>query len=62
MPSGTSSAVKSTRVPLSTAHTVHVIVIVPANAGSSDSKVDRLDHAIVGDDVEIAGLDDVGVG
>jgi hypothetical protein len=38
MPSGTSSAMMSTRVPPSTAVTAQVMVMVPAKAGSSDSK------------------------
>lgn len=38
MPSGTLSARTSTRVPRSSAVTFHVIVIVPAKAGSSETK------------------------
>ncbi len=38
MPSGTSVAVTVTRVPAPTASTIHVIVMVPANDGSSDTK------------------------
>ena len=60
MPLGTSSAVRSTRVPPSTAVTSHVMVIVPAKAGSSETKSTAWTTRTSGT-CRLSRLDDVGI-
>ena len=59
---GTFAAVMSTRRPADRCRHCPGIVIVPANTGSSETEVDRLNDPIVANDVELPNIADVCVG